>query len=231
MKRSQRQMIDSFSLDKQQKILYPGIVVYENILDITENDISDIYDTYKHLFEYEEYYELSKVKNTFLYGLNKINKKNLAEKIQKTILSCFARYCDLYEEAIHTIQWQENIFIDVDYAGSQNYTFNPNRSFTENDKIKNTPFSRQVCVEVIIDDDYIGGSVEWPYLNNLKIDKIPKGSIIFYPSNYLFSKKHDTIMSGRKIVLTTFFNGGKDFLSEENGLEDEGPNLLSSYMR
>jgi hypothetical protein len=79
--------------------------------------------------------------------------------------------------------------------------------------------------------NFEGGHIEWEYLGGIKIKQMQRGAIIFYPSNYLFSKKHHTIISGRKISLTTFFNGGKDFLAEENNTEDADINMLSSYMR
>ena len=168
----------------------------------------------------------------FFYGLNKLNKKDFATNIQKGILHYFAKYCDIYEEAIHVVQWPENIFIDIEYSGDRSFIYNPNKSFlNEEMEIRNTPFSRQIAVEVVVDDNYSGGTIEWPYLNNLFINKISKGSIIFYPANYLFSKKHNTIINGRRISLTTFFNGGKDFLAEENDLDEESANFLFSYMR
>jgi hypothetical protein len=224
-------MINSISQNKKETILFPGVVIFENAIDINDSDISDIYSVYNYMSDGGDRYQLDKVKNTFFYGLNIINRSPVAEKIQKSMLNCFARYCDIYKEVIHTIQWQENIFIDVEYAGDSSFIFNPNKSFMENNKIRNTPFSRQVVVEIVIDDDYEGGAIEWEYLNDIKINKINKGSILFYPANYLFSKKHNTIILGRRITLTTFLNGGKDFLAEENGIEDTEFNLLSSYMR
>lgn len=224
-------MKNSFSHDVNENILYPGIVLYDKVIKIDSKDIDSILSMYFHTKENYEKYEVAKVKNTFFYALNKINKRDLAENIQKAILYYFAKYCELYPEAIHAIQWQENIFTDVEFAGEQSFIFNPNKSFMDDENnIKNTPFSRQVVVEVCVDDNYSGGSAEWIYLDDVKISNFNKGSILIYPANYLFSKKHNTIMNGRKILLTTFFNGGKDFLSEENAL-DESANLSFSYMR
>jgi hypothetical protein len=224
-------MINSFSRTSHGEIIYPGIVLYNSAIEISDSDLSDIYSSYQHMSENADKYNELKIKNTFFHALNKINKINLAEKIQKSILHYFAKYCEIYDEVIHTVQWQENIFIDVEYSGENSFIYNPNKSFIEEGKIKNTPFSRQVAVEVIVDNDYEGGHIEWEYLGGIKIKQMQRGAIIFYPSNYLFSKKHHTIISGRKISLTTFFNGGKDFLAEENNTEDADINMLSSYMR
>lgn len=226
-------MTSSFLNDIQGNEIYPGIILYKNIFQLTEDDIKSIISSKDYINDNSKLYHSSKIKNTFFYSLKKINKEQLAKNIQSNILYYLADYCDKYNEAIHTIQWQENIFIDIEYAGDQNFIFNPNKSFIDDEtkKIKNTPFSRQIIVEIYLNEDYSGGGLEWIYLNKLKIDKIPSGSILFYPANYLFSKKHDTIIDGRKIVLTTFFNGGKDFLAEKNNIEEEETNFLFSYMR
>jgi hypothetical protein len=223
-------MIDSFSTEVEKKIIYPGIVLYENVLSITDDEIASCSDVYQYINKNYERHSLSDVKNTFFYGFKKIGREKFAENVQKSILYYLANYCDTYEEAIHTIQWQENIFIDIEFAGEKSFIYNTNKSFMDNDKIRSTPFSRQISVEVCIDDNYIGGSLEWPYLNQLKINKINKGSILYYPSNYLFSTHHNSILEGRRITLTTFFNGGKDFLAEENGIEESKAQAFS-YMR
>lgn len=225
-------MTSSFSTDIKEKILYPGIVLYENVLDITKEDIESCSTIYNYLNTDKQKYFTKNIKNTFFYGFEKIDKKFFADNIQKSILYYLAKYCDIYEEAIYTIQWQENIFIDIEVAGEQEFIYNTSRSFVdENKQIKNTPFSRQIAVEVCIDDNYLGGGVEYQYFDNIKINKLSKGSILFYPSNYLFSKVHKSIIKGRKITLTTFFNGGKDFLAEENLLDENNSNFLFSYMR
>ena len=230
-KMKEKSMTDSFSTNVKEKILYPGIVLYENVLNIKKEDIESCALVHKYLSTEEQKVFTKNIKNTFFYGFEKIDKKIFAEGIQKSILYYLAKYCDIYEEAIHTIQWQENIFIDIEVAGEQEFIYNTNRSFIDNNKqIRNTPFSRQISIEVCIDDNYIGGGLEWPYLNQLKINKINKGSILYYPSNYLFSTHHKSILEGRRITLTTFFNGGKDFLAEENGTE-ESKSQVFSYMR
>lgn len=225
-------MIDSFSLNKKEKVILPGVLLYENILNFNEDQINSIIAAKDYINKNFDKYDSSKIKNTFFHALNKINKKEFAENVQKSILYYCAKYCDVYDEAIHTIQWQDNIFIDIQYAGESSFIFNTNKSFIDdNQLIKNTPFSRQIVVEVFINDNYRGGTIEWPYFNYLKMDIPKNGSILIYPSNYLFSKKHSTIIEGRKITLTTFLNGGKDFLSEENNLKEEDQNFLFSYMR
>lgn len=213
--------------------IFPGIVLYERAFELTEDDIKSIVSTKDYIDENFKLHNLSKIKNTFFYSLKKINKEQLAKNIQYSILFYLADYCDKYNESIHSIQWQENISIDIEYAGDQEFLHTPNKSFIDNKtkKIQNTPFSRQIVAEVYLNEDYSGGGLEWIYLNKLKINKIPSGSILFYPANYLFSKKHNTIINGRKLVLRTFFNGGKDFLAEENNIEEEEINFLFSYMR
>lgn len=225
-------MTNSIFLNKDKTIISPGIILYNNVINFTNDDINSIISTEDYIKRNYEKYHSSKIKNTFFHGLNKINKKEMAENVQKVILHYFAKYCDLYPEVIHTIQWQENIFIDIEYPGGSSFIFNTNKSFVdETQAIKSTPFSRQVAVEFFVEDSYEGGEIEWIYLNDVKINNPSSGSILFYPANYLFSKKHNTIIKGRKTSLTTFFNGGKDFLSEENNLEEDNLNFLFSYMR
>lgn len=224
-------MINSFSKDKKEKILFPGMLLYEDVYPMSKEDIENIKSVCNYINENEEFYSSKKIKNTFFYGLSEIGKRDLAENIQKGLMYYFAKYCEIYEETIHTVQWQEKIYIDIEFPGERPFIFNPNKSFMDEDNnIKNTPFSRQVVVEIFVDDDYSGGALEWIYLNGIDIDKFKKGSILFYPANYLFSKKHNTIIKGNRAVITTFLNGGKDFLSEESGFT-ENANLAFSYIR
>lgn len=213
------------------KILSTGIVLYENVLDISNEDISDLINV-KNFIDEQENSLFKNVKNVFFYGFKHFNKEKTAIKIQNSILRCLAHYSDLYDEAIHTLQWQENIYIDIDKSGEAEVIFNCNKSIiNSNGEINTIPFSRQILIEIMVNDDYLGGGYEWPYFNNLTLDNIKKGSILICPANYLFAKKHKVIISGKKITLTTFINGGKDFLAEK--IEFIGPenNLLFSYMR
>jgi hypothetical protein len=221
-------MINSFSPKIDKNIVSPGIVLYNNVINFNENDIDCILSLKKYI-EGNNYIDTS---NSFFSYMKKINKIDFAKNIQKTILHCFADYCDLYPEAIHSVQWQEPIDITVEYSGKSSDIFNPNKShIDDNKKIVNTPFSRKIVVELAVDDQYDGGTIQWQYLDNIKINKQSKGSILFYPANYLFSKTTGPIIKGRKISLVTFFNGGKDFLSEENNIEEENEIFRSSYMR
>lgn len=224
-------MINSFSQDNKKEIIFPGIVLYKNFLSFNKTDINDIFLLNEHINKYKDSYEKSSIKNMFFHGLNKINRSDFADRIQKNILLCLADYCNTYEEAIHTIQWQEDISINVHYSGQKDFIYNPNKSFVgDNEIIKNTPFSRQIVVEILVDDNFSGGKSTWPYFSNLELKNYSSGDILLYPANYLFSKNQDAIISGRKISLITVFNGGKDFLAEEDDIE-ENAEIAFSYMR
>lgn len=226
-------MINSFSKYSATEILYPGIVLYNGVYDISSNDIENVISSKGHIDNTTDKY-YNGVRNKFFKSFEYLNNVDFAENIQSGILYYFAKYCDLYPEVVHCIQWQENIFIDCLYAGQiESGLFNSKKSDLNKDGfIKNTPFSRQVAIEISIDDQYNGGGYEWPYLNNVKMNKFTKGSVLFYPADFIYSKKQNLITSGRKIILTTFLNGGKDFLAEENFIsDDEDSNMLFSYMR
>jgi len=214
----------------EKNIIYPGFILYKNAVDITDYDVDNLVQVYKDSFKFDDKYG-TKIKNTLWHLFKIMDKEDEILYLQKIILKFIADYVDTFPEAVHTIQWQEKINIDIDVAGETEYILNPNQSYTKlNKKINNIPFSRQIFLEISIDDQYDGGEVEWLYLPDVNIKKMNKGDILIYPANYLFSRKQSSIISGRKMFLTTFFNGGKDFLYEDEDYDSPNNNLLSSYL-
>lgn len=212
-----------------KNIIMPGVILYENALNILDEDVDTLMKVYENSFYVEEKYG-EKIKNIIWHIYKTLNKEDEILYLQKTILKFLAEYVDNFKEAIHVIQWQERITIDIDYPGNPEYIFNPNSSFLNNKKINNIPFSRQLAVEVCFDDFFDGGENSWTYFPEINF-KQNKGDILIYPANYLFSRKFSSIISGRRIILTTFFNGGKDFLAEEEEINESQNNLLFSYLR
>lgn len=222
-------MILNLKYDK--KVIGPGVVLYKNAVDITEDDLDNLLQAYQYSFKYSSKYDKT-IKNIIWHCYLLMDKKDEISYIQKLILKFMTDYIDTFPESVHSIQWQEKINIDIDVAGEAAYIINPSASFIkENKEIDNIPFTRQIGFELMVDDDFIGGKTSWVYLEKLNEYQLKKGDILIYPANYLFSRKQSSIISGRKMSLSTFFNGGKDFLAEDEAFIDPSDNLLFSYLR
>jgi len=61
-----------------------------------------------------------------------------------------------------------------------------------------------------LNDDYVGGEIEFMH-SGIKI-KPPAGSIIFFPSNYLYVHEVHPIVSGERYALPHWFHNREDFL-------------------
>jgi hypothetical protein len=171
------------------------------------------------------------IKNTLWEAFREADYLDDIKEIQKNILSCSAIYCDEFDEAIHSIQWQEKLDLIVEFAGSEKITFNPSKSsIMNNNKIDQVPFSRQVCVEYFINDDYDGGDIKWKFFN-LPEFKPSRGNILVYPGFFLYTKTVRPILTNKKISIFTSLNGGKDFVSENRSIDIGHNELLFSYMR
>lgn len=222
-------MILNLKYDKQ--IIGPGVVLYKNAVNISDEDLDNLIKAYQYSFKYSSKYDKT-IKNLIWHCYLLMDKKEEILYIQKLILKFMTDYIDTFPESVHTIQWQEKINIDIDVAGNDAYIVNPSASFIkENKEIDNIPFTRQIGFELLVDDDFIGGKNSWIYLKELDDYQLSKGDILIYPANYLFSRKQSSIISGRKMSLSTFFNGGKDFLAEDEAFIDPSDNLLFSYLR
>lgn len=219
------------NLNYNKKILNPGIILYKNAVNIDETDIENLLKVYNYSFKYSSKYD-EKIKNIIWHVYSLMDKKDDILYIQNIILKFLSDYIDSFPESVHTIQWQEKISVDINISGEDRYIYNPNASFIKEDKkIDNIPFSRQIVFELLVDDDFTGGKNSWIYFEHLNNEKMQKGDILIYPANYLFSREQSSIISGRKITLSTFFNGGKDFLAEDEGFLPPENNLLFSYLR
>ena len=173
----------------------------------------------------------SENKNTLWEAFNNDNDLDSLKEIQSNILSSVAIYCDNFDEAIHSIQWQERIEVFIDFPGTSEKIFNPSKSYINEDgNIEQVPFSRQICVEYFINDDYEGGNINWLFFDELEF-KPKAGSILVYPGFFLYTKRTRPILRNSKIHLFTSFNGGKDYVAENKSIDLDYNELLFSYMR
>lgn len=213
-------------MDYNVNILFPGIAVFSNHCNIDKKDINSFYRASSILKN-----DRSEIRNSIWQTFNAIDEKLTIEKYQKYILECLAAYCDIYPESIHSIQWQEKISIIINNAGEQEYSFNPSKSFVEeNGCINNSPFNRQLVVELYLDTDCVGGSYHFEYIDLNRYNP-ESGDILIYPASFLLSRKEKGIIKGRRMYLRTFFNGGKDFFNKDKDLDLPGTELFFSYMR
>lgn len=216
--------------DVSPKELFPGVLIFEDVISFSDEDIQLFTETINNYvssnISIEKY-----VKNVLWNIFKQQDKEYFISDMQKIVLNGLAKYCDFYPEAIHPTQWQEQIKAIIDLPGGEDKIFNPSRSTTDEDgNIDYIPFSRSVVAELFIENNVEGGNISWNYLPGININNVSSGSLILYPANFLFSRKESTIISGRRIYIRTFFNGGKDFLAEASDLEKKNE-LLYSYMR
>lgn len=207
--------------------ILPGVLLFES------DSSPDYTDKFIKAFEYIQSNNLEQelVKNSLWEIFNSNNDIESLKEIQSNILSSIALYCDHFDEAIHSIQWQEKIRIIIDGPGTPEKIFNPSRSYIDKDGfIEQIPFSRQICVEYFINDDYEGGGINWRFFDYPEL-KPKTGDILVYPGLFLYTKVSRPILKNTKVSLFTSFNGGKDYVSE-NASVDLGHNeLFFSYMR
>ena len=204
----------------------PGLASFNQALTFSKDEIK----MFESIFNSDEFKKLNESKNiknslwNIFYNLDSIE---LIKKIQKTLLICLAEYSDYYKESIHSIQWQERIYLKILYPGESENIFNPSKSFNVKDDI---PFTRQIVAEIGIADAHHGGKSSWAYFDADQ-ETLKSGEIRIYPASYLYSNSTSTIMDGRKIYLRTFFNGGKDFISEDESFDGFENIYMFSYMR
>lgn len=70
--------------------------------------------------------------------------------------------------------------------------------------------TRTLSTVSYLNDDYVGGEIEFMH-SAVKI-KPPAGSIIFFPSNYLYVHEVHPIVSGERYSLPHWFHNREDFL-------------------
>lgn len=220
----------TLNYDSEYKEILPGVLVFEDAFSTSKEmmeDINTIYYKYSELDEKLKEY----MKNSIFFILEKNQKQDIIIQLQKIALNCLAKYCDHYPEAIHSLQWQESYKLIIEEPGHEKEIFNPSKSSLDAEKnIISSPFSRQIVVELCIEDTTLFPEYNFIYFNNEINYSIFPGNIIIYPANFLWSREQSSIMNGRRIILRTFFNGGKDFASEKD-IYDSVDNLFYSYMR
>lgn len=204
----------------------PGLMEFKDVLFFSTEDVEE----FNKIFLNNDYLILSEssyTKNILWNIFYKLDNLDFIKNIQKTLLLCLAEYVDSYQESVHSIQWQERIYLHKLDPGESEDIFNPSKS----DSIENNiPFSRSIVVEIHINDNYSGGDTCWKYFDEFK-SQYKSGSIVIYPANFLYSNKKNTIIDGRKIFLRTYFNGGKDFISEDPEIDGLDNVYMFSYMR
>lgn len=201
-----------------------GFAIFKDAIEVESEDV-------KLFIAAEKNRSNNPVKNYLWKFFNKLGKDDILNKYQKVMLNALATYCDLFPESVYSLQWQEDIEVVVDYPGSDSRVINPVRTKLNKDGyINSVPSNRQVVIELVLDSNYEGGSISWEYLE-CTYDKITQGSILVYPASFFWTKTEKGIISGRRVYLRSYFNGGKDFFVEDEGFYKPGTELLFSYMR
>ena len=215
------------------KELALGIVEFAGAVEVTEEDI----ESFKRAKEHQTIIDnnikdnntLRVIKNTAWVAYGEQD-RHILKSFQSKILTALAMYCDIYTEAIHPIQWQEKIQLDVLSSGNSYVNKNNVASVAGKDYvIDNTPFSRQVIVMLFLNDDYQGGELYWNYFKDLTY-KPKSGTILIMPASFMWTHSAKTILKGERYSLFTAFHGGKDYEGESYE-EEQQENLMLTYMR
>ena len=65
-------------------------------------------------------------------------------------------------------------------------------------------YPRELSCSIILNDDYEGG--EFSFFNNTEKYKLTKGSVIVFPSNFLFPHQILPVTEGVRYSIITWFN-------------------------
>ena len=202
-----------------------GHVIFKSAIDVADGD-SVLFQSASKIMSTR----YSSIRNGIWAAFSEIDKSEVIKEYQKAMLRVLAEYCDIYPEAIHSLQWQERIEIVTDIPGQEKKKFNPSKSSVDEDgNINSVPFNRQLVIELCIDDSYEGGRYSWDYFSD--IPQMSKGDVAIFPATFLWSREEKSIISGRRMYLRSFFNGGRDYFVDDEYLDKPGTEFLLSYMR
>jgi Rps23 Pro-64 3,4-dihydroxylase Tpa1-like proline 4-hydroxylase len=156
-----------------------GSASYSWTSDINEEDIERGVDSRKAL-DFKVSYE-----NLGPRGGDNIELYKISDLVFSKIKECIRDYESVWEIGI--TRYEPLNFIK--YEGSNTY-FDVH--------IDHGPgYPRTVSAVVYLNDDYEGGELRFPRLDNLEI-KPAAGDIVLFPSNYLYSHASKNIISGTK---------------------------------
>ena len=167
------------------KELMPGVVVYKNSIKNIDKLLS--------LMKNVEYYQITGGRDVDICYIDNQASENLLDIkwiLQESLDPCLEDYCSKYKiDGITPENWQL-----VRYGEGQQFV-------THLDENYNMP--RTVSLTMYLNDDYTGGEIEYVWFN-LKY-KPEAGDIVMFPSNYIFSHKVNTVLSGIRYAVVRFY--------------------------
>jgi Rps23 Pro-64 3,4-dihydroxylase Tpa1-like proline 4-hydroxylase len=211
------------------EILDLGLVIYKGIVKDPDKIIKDILDLDNRFTSNEHGSQRTVVKawTPWEYGENKfcdmkylLEEEHIPEKdyyakeqisiyqrLESGLQSALDHYSKvLYPFAEKNIKGRESQFHILRYASDGYLPAHQDQGIS----------SRVLSVVTYLNDDYEGGEIEFVN-SNVKI-KPPAGSIIFFPSNFLYVHEVHKMTSGQRYALPYWFHN-REIIVESDGRE------------
>lgn len=123
--------------------------------------------------------------------------------MQKNANAWATRACDKYISQIAKIEWFEVPRL-LQYEIGGNFTVHSDSDRYDEYENKFYRFvDRDFSSVLYLNDDYEGGGLNFPWLNNFHF-KPSAGDLLIFPSNNLFSHESLPLLSGRKFSMVSF---------------------------
>jgi hypothetical protein len=135
--------------------------------------------------------------DTILLSLQDIINKNpeVRQKLDERMFECAANAIKKYVEMNPTSQIQND-------SGYELLRYQEGQFYKEHtDSFKDIP--RSVSCSFALNDDYEGG--EWGFFDNKVKIKTKKGSVVMFPSNFLYPHQINTVTKGTRYSIITWF--------------------------
>ena len=144
---------------------------------------------------------VNKIRNTDTIGITKNSKTNdHFNKLDKDCREIINKIVRSYKRDFNI---RDNILDEENYSLLR---YNPGQYYREHYDGP-TESARAVSVLIYLNDDYLGGEIE--FINFNEKLKPKAGTVILFPSNYAYRHIAHPVTSGTKYVITTFLHDRK----------------------
>jgi hypothetical protein len=207
-----------------------AVVLFENALDATDEEISSFIENTQNYVENEEYKESSnykringsgyefdeaeyaKVPSRFMnlsYPGMTDTDKQLVSNFKKTLYNCLVEYCRLFPVAAECVKWHTNGYM-IRYKPGQSIGPHSDAGLpydANGEAVNQFPLYNTLTSGIFLNDDFVGGEL---YFRPWGITARPvKRSAIIYPSSFTGCHEVNDITEGvRYAYLQWFCHGG-----------------------
>ncbi len=128
--------------------------------------------------------------------------------VQSVWKEALCHFIDQYDEVVYDIFWEEGAQL-ICYGPGKDLGFHSDTKAEADDEgvSMTLPHKRYLTCIAYLNDDYIGGELEFKYWD-LQI-KPGAGDIYIYPSNFLYAHRSRPLLTGKKLALLVSFCTGR----------------------